>query len=360
MDVIIIGGGVIGMLTARELHAAGARVSILERQAPGKESSWAGGGILSPLNPWQVPEAIARLCRWSQAAYPTLADDLLASTGIDPEWQQSGLMFKLGGEQQTVVAWAEREQLRFEILDDTGIGLEEPGVHVDPGDSAILFPDLAHIRNPRLLAALIRDLELRGVQILNDAPVSELDFHEGQVRAVVTPQGKHLAERFVIAAGAWSGRFGESTSAAVDVQPVRGQMLVFRSEPGVLRHIVLEDGCYLIPRRDGRILAGSTLEYAGFDKTTTEEAGKALADFAHRLLPALKNYPLEKHWAGLRPGTPDGIPFIGQHPSIANLYFNCGHFRNGLVMGPASARLMADLLVGRPAILDSAPYAIPA
>ncbi|MCX8018513.1 MAG: FAD-dependent oxidoreductase, partial [Rhodocyclaceae bacterium] len=145
-----------------------------------------------------------------------------------------------------------------------------------------------------------------------------------------------------------------------DIRPVRGQMLLFHAKLDQIRRIVLYRGRYVIPRRDGRVLFGSTLEQAGFDKQTTAEAKESLYQDAVALFPVLRRAPIEDHWSGLRPGSPSGIPYIGAYPGIDGLYFNAGHFRNGLTLGPASARLMADLVLGRPPLLDPAPYALDA
>ena len=140
------------------------------------------------------------------------------------------------------------------------------------------------------------------------------------------------------------------------VKPVRGQMILYRAEPGVVQRIVLSQDRYVIPRRDGRILVGSTVEDVGFEKATTRAAMQELEAEARRIIPALANYPIEHHWAGLRPGSPHDIPYIMQHPRISGLFVNTGHFRNGVVLGPASARLLADILLQREPILDPLLY----
>jgi glycine oxidase len=156
-----------------------------------------------------------------------------------------------------------------------------------------------------------------------------------------------LSDRVVVAAGAWSAGLLADFMPVLPVSPVRGQMIQFAASPDLLRHIVLANGHYLIPRRDGLILAGSTLEYSGFDKDTTREARDTLVDFPTQLLPGLGDCAVVNHWAGLRPGKSDGIPVIGGHPEIKGLYLNTGHFRNGVVMAPASAQLLLDIMMGR-------------
>jgi glycine oxidase len=137
-------------------------------------------------------------------------------------------------------------------------------------------------------------------------------------------------------------------------------MLLFKTEPGVIRRIVLEENRYVIPRRDGHVLFGSTLEEVGFDKSTTESARNELHALAIKRFPALENYPVVKHWAGLRPGSPSGIPYIATHPSLEGLYINAGHFRNGVVLGPASARLMTNIVAGTIPIVPQEPYSLEA
>lgn len=357
MDVIIIGGGVLGLLTARELNLAGARVCILERQALASESSWAGGGILSPLYPWRAPAALLPLVRWSQSAYPVLAADLKQRTGIDPEWIQSGLLVCDCEDSERALGWCAEQAADGRVLTTAEFAAQEPDLAVAP-HQPLLLPGVAQIRNPRLLRALRADLAQRGVGMLEHHEVVDFDIQGGRIESVLTGQGAFKAEHYVVASGAWSALIGRLGGDDLPIEPVKGQMLVFDALPDLLRHIVLSGEHYLIPRRDGKILAGSTVEYCGFDKSTTPAALEELTDFAHAALPPLKEFPIEKHWAGLRPGSPEGIPFIATHPRIGNLHFNCGHFRNGFVMAPASARLMADLILGRRPIVPAEPYCI--
>jgi glycine oxidase len=212
------------------------------------------------------------------------------------------------------------------------------------------------MRNPRLAQALRKSIENRGVVLYEHTAVKGLVLGENGVHGVLTDQGEFNADQVVIAGGAWSALLLESIGMNLPVRPVRGQMILYRAEPGVVQCIVLSRDRYVIPRLDGRILVGSTLEDVGFEKATTRAAMQELEAEARRLIPVLANYPIEHHWAGLRPGSPQGIPYIMQHPRIAGLYINTGHFRNGVVLGPASARLLADILLQREPILDPAPY----
>ena len=356
-DVVIIGAGLIGMLTAHELASAGMQVSILERGQPARESSWAGGGILSPLYPWRYPDAVNELVRWSQRYYPELCQQCEAGSGIDPQWTRSGLLITDTDDAAQMQQWIRRFDARLELLDVAGVREQESALGLQP-ESAAWLPDVAQIRNPRLVKSLRAMLENNGVDIRPDCPAQGWDIEAGRVRSVRTPGGAVHADAFVVASGAWTGPLLESTGLSLPIEPVRGQMLLFRGEPGLVSCICLHNGRYVIPRRDGRVLVGSTLEYVGFDKQTTAQALEELRQSALQLIPALASLPIEKHWAGLRPGSPDGTPVIGPHPDIANLYINAGHFRNGVVLGPASARVLADQLLKRPPTLDISPYRV--
>ncbi len=164
-------------------------------------------------------------------------------------------------------------------------------------------------------------------------------------------------DKVLITAGAWSGELLATLGLSLPVEPVKGQMILYKCEPDFLPSMVLAKGRYAIPRRDGHILVGSTLEHEGFDKTPTDVARESLQASAEELIPALARQPIVGHWAGLRPGSPDGIPFIGPVPGFEGLWLNCGHYRNGLVLAPASCRLLADLMLGREPIVDPTPYA---
>jgi glycine oxidase len=357
-DVLIVGGGIIGLLTARELALAGLEVTVLERAEIGRESSWAGGGILSPLRPWAASEAVNALCRWSQQAYPDLAGELFANTEVDPEWVRSGLVFAACAELELALPWCEEQGVTCRVLTPAETAEREPMLaRVDA--HSLWLPEIAQIRNPRLIRALRLDLDKLGVNLMEHQTVRVLERDPAGIRRILTREEAMTAGVYVIAAGAWSGVIARNVASTLNVAPVKGQMLVFRAEPGLLNSIVLKDGRYLIPRRDGRILVGSTVEHTDYEKDVTEQARAQLAEFAYGIVPELRKWPIEKHWAGLRPGSPEGIPRIARHPEISNLYFNCGHYRNGFVMAPASARLLADLILARPPVVSPAPYGIP-
>ncbi|MFQ5642402.1 MAG: glycine oxidase ThiO [Thiogranum sp.] len=354
-DCVVIGAGLIGMLSAYELASAGLQVTVLERGQPARESTWAGGGILSPLYPWRYPDPVNELASWSQRAYPDFCQRLEEYSGVDPQWTLSGLMIADIDDRQAVRRWSERFEARLDWLEGDGARKIEPGLGLVP-ESAAWMPEVAQVRNPRLAQALRVTLENMGVEIRPDCPARGWKIEAGRIRAVHTPEGELGADSFDVASGAWSTDLLRSTGISLPVEPVRGQMILYRGTPRLVSCITLYRGRYVIPRRDGRVLVGSTLEYVGFDKSTTQQGLDDLSRAAIELIPELAALPIEQHWSGLRPGSPDGTPLVGPHPGIDNLYINAGHFRNGVVLGPATARLLADQLLGRPVILEKTPY----
>ena len=358
-ELIVIGGGIIGMLTARELAVSGRQVILLERGRTGKESSWAGGGILSPLYPWRYEEPVTRLAQWSQRHYEALAGELTSETGIDPEYTCSGLLM-LGlepSELEQAKAWADEFNYHIEPVQADKLSQIQSGLGVFESDS-LWMPEIAQVRNPRLVQALRQSIESLGVRVLENHPVDEVLVKSGEVIGVRSGETEFPAPEVVVCGGAWSELLVESAGCSAGVYPVKGQMLLYKGDSGLLKRIVLADNHYLIPRRDGHILVGSTMENAGFDKTTTQEARAELQAAAETILPGLARYPLVKQWAGLRPGRARGIPCISGHPDIEGLYVNAGHFRNGVVTGLASARLMADLILRRSPILAPEDFAL--
>jgi glycine oxidase len=354
-DCIVVGGGLIGMLTARFLHDAGLTVTVLERGETGREASWAGGGILSPLYPWRYPDPVTVLARHTQDAYPDFAAALFSETGVDPEWTRSGMLVLDTGEAPAARAWADRHHMLLEPLEGESVQACEPALGPGP-ETGLWLPAVAQVRNPRLVRAVRESLVARGIAIREQTPVDGLCRDRNGVTGVRTPAGELHAPRVVIAGGAWSAGLVPEGGPGLPVVPVRGQMILFRAEPGLMQRIVLSSGRYLIPRRDGRILMGSTLEYVGFRKETTGAARDELREAAMTLVPALADVPVEHHWSGLRPGSPTGVPYIGEHPGWPGLFVNAGHFRNGVVLSLASCRLVAELVAGTEPSFDPAPY----
>lgn len=356
-DVLVVGGGVLGLLSAWSLAREGARVTLVERGVSGRESSWAGGGIVSPLYPWRYSEAVANLAHWSQDFYPALGQQLFDETGVDPEVHVTGLYWLDLDDQAQALDWARANGRPLYEVDISAVHEAVPAVGKG-FQRAIHMPGVANVRNPRLARSLREALlRLPGVSLRENCEVQGFIQEEGAIRGVFTAQGELRAETTLLAAGAWSGELLGGLGLTLPVVPVKGQMILYKCAENWLSSMVLANGRYAIPRRDGHVLVGSTLEHVGFDKTPTDEALASLRASAEELLPALGDTAPVQHWAGLRPGSPQGIPFIGPVPEHPGLWLNTGHYRNGLVLAPASCRLLTDLLQGRRPIVEAQVYA---
>lgn len=354
-DITIIGSGIIGLLTAKELIQAGACVDIIEKNSSSQESSWAGGGILLPLYPWRQKTAISDLVKQSLALYPVLSEELTFFSGLDPEWYDCGLLISKNPDVEAAEQWCKTYQVEchranHDLLKNFKTEVLNP----------LWLPTVAQARNPRLLKSLRKFLTAqKNIQFIENCKLTGIKKQFNKIDSIITTQGEFSVQHLLLATGAWTGELSQQLSLPlIDVQPVKGQMLLFDAKPTDLPYMILDESHYLIPRRDGKILAGSTVEQTEFDKSTTEEARQMLKTFATQLMPKLESTPLIKHWAGLRPGSKHGVPYIDNHPEIENLSVSAGHFRNGLVMAPASAKLMADLILKRKPILNPKPYCL--
>ncbi|RWU22096.1 glycine oxidase ThiO [Pseudomonas alkylphenolica] len=356
-QVVIVGGGVIGLLTAFNLASEVEHVVLCDRGELGQESSWAGGGIVSPLYPWRYSPAVTALAHWSQDFYPQLGQRLFASTGVDPEVHTTGLYWLDLDDEDEALAWAAREGRPLSAVDITAAYDAVP-VLGSGFQRAVYMAGVANVRNPRLVKSLKAALQaMPNVSIREYCEITGFSQEGERICGVETTKGVIRGDSVVLTAGAWSGDLLSTLGLDLPVEPVKGQMILYKCAADFLPSMVLAKGRYAIPRRDGHILVGSTLEHAGYDKTPTDEALESLKASAVELLPALAGAIPIAHWAGLRPGSPEGIPYIGQVPEHQGLWLNCGHYRNGLVLAPASCQLFADLLLGREPVIDPTPYA---
>lgn len=352
-EYLILGGGAIGLATAWELARQGAHVRVLDKSRPGTESSWAGGGILSTLLPWDYPEPVTALAERGQQGFPAFIDALKAHASTDPEYRQTGMLVLPPQDSRPAHYWREQQNVASPAAP------AEITRKIDGAADGIWLPTIAQVRNPRLIQALLEALQHLGVEIHADTPVTRLVVERGQISAIEAGAKRWHADNYIITAGAWSAKLLGDIAPGVPIQPVRGQMLLYKSTPERLPTIIFQDGMYLIPRADGHILAGSTLEEAGFDKSTTPAAFEKLRAFTARHLPDVAAQDPVQHWAGLRPGSPGNIPIIDRHPELTNLYLNSGHFRYGVTMAPASIEILSNLINGRSQSLETAPYRWP-
>lgn len=347
-DVTIVGGGIIGLSIADELARAGATVRILDRADLGVEASWAGAGMLPPGNLEAATTAEARLRGLSDKLWPNLIAWLGAKTGIDSGYRMSGALRIFDDEirRNAELATWQSEAIPAEPIDAADLANLEPTLGV--GGPAIHLPSQAQIRNPRHLKALIASCAAQNVELVPNVPAVAWEVDRDRVTGVRTPQGVVRSNRYCLAAGAWSSGLLEPLGVELPVRPIRGQIALLRTVPLPFTRIVEVGSRYLVPRPDGRILVGATEEDVGFQKRNTVIAVGDLLAMAANLCPKLADATMERAWAGLRPGSPDGLPYLGRLPNYTNLYIAAGHFRSGLQMSPGTARLMRQVLLDQP------------
>ena len=358
VDVLVAGGGVIGLAIAREAARAGLRVRLLERATPGAEASGASAGILAAQMEAGDATPILPLALRSRDMYRGFLGALREETAIDVDLRREGtLLVARAADERSEIEAMHRFQsgrgLAAESIDGPAVRRLEPAVAED-ALRGLLLPDEASLDPARLLRALRAAAERAGVAIRTRREATRLLFEGERVVGAATADGAvHPAGAVVVAAGAWSGQLAGEGFSPPRFEPVRGQMACFRA-PGLLTRVVAGGGIYLVPRSDGRVLVGSTTERAGFDRHVTAAGLRHLTQAALALVPGLATAPLERAWAGLRPAASDGLPVIGA--ARPGLLFACGHYRNGIVLTPLTARVIVTLLRGGTPEIDLAPF----
>jgi glycine oxidase len=347
-DVLIIGGGVIGLTIAYESAQRGLKVLILEQGQFGREASWAGAGIIPPGG-GTASGALNQLSAAASRMWPDLSAELRELTGIDNGYRRCGGIYfaatPRGDVSADITAWR-GAGAAVEPLSPAAVHEYERRIADDWAAAAYRLPGTAQVRNPRHLKALVAACQERGVELRAGQPVTGIEQSGGRVTAVRTPADRFTAGQYVVAGGAWSRQILATCGHEVDIEPVRGQIVLLSMLPLPLQHVLECGPRYLVPRPDGRILVGSTEEWVGFDKANTAEALCELLDFAIGLVPALREASYEQAWSGLRPYARRGRPYIGRMHDCENLLVAAGHFRGGLTLSPITGRLLAQLLTG--------------
>jgi len=358
-DVVLIGAGVIGLSIAEELAAHGQSVLVLDQGTPGKESSWAGAGMLPPGNLAAARTPEAKLRGLSARMWEATSRRLKQETGIDNGYLPCGSLC-IGREQDRArldeeIGNYEAEGIELERLNAEGIRKYES--QVSPNYSyGYRLPGAGQVRNPRHLSAMLCSATAKGVEIRGGLPCLGFESRGERVTGVRTPQGTIGGGTFIVTGGAWSSELMREGGCTIAVRPVRGQIVLLRTVPRILNHLVEVGIKYLVPRADERVLLGATQEEVGFDKSNTLEGIEELLSFGRGLVPELNRATIERTWAGLRPGSADGLPVMGRLPRFENAYVAAGHFRSGLQMSLGTAQLMRQLILGEEPEIEMAPY----
>jgi glycine oxidase len=349
--VAIVGAGLIGLGIACELAKRGATVRVIDAHEPARAASWAGAGMLAPYTESVASPALEAFCVDSLARYPAFVADLRERGGVDAR-------LKLDGIVDAAYAEADERRLRARARDLEARGIaarwlerDELRMHEPVFGSdvrgAMLCEAEGHVDNRRLGRALRAACDALGVRVDAGAGSVAVEADSRRVLGLRVPAGFVPADAVVNAAGAWAGELaGVPAHARVAVTPVKGQMLALAMPRGLVRRTLWVPGAYLVPRDDGRLLVGATVEAAGFDVRVTARGIRALLDAALAALPALGDLTVAETWAGLRPGSRDGLPYVGA-TALGGYYVAAGHYRNGILLAPATAVLVADMLEGR-------------
>jgi glycine oxidase len=359
--IIIIGGGIIGLAVAEQLLRRGHKPVVLEKGAFAKEASWAGAGYLDLRDASHMGGDFLKLCRYSYDLFPPWVEQLKQDSGIDPEFLLCGsLGLVFNGEEEKVIRGIESitsfNGLKSEWLTPQAAQRKESHLS-DKLKAAWYLPQTCQVRTPRLTQALLKVLEKGKAVLHENTEVQGFIRQGGKILGVKTSSGEMEADQVLVAGGGWTGGLLDILGISLPMKPIRGQVVLFKAEAGLLRHVLFSSAAYLVPRLDGRIYVGSTQEDAGFDKSTTKEAIEGLVQGAYRALPILEKAQVEATWAGLRPRGADEWPYLGRIPGLENLWVASGHFTHGILLSAATGHLMAQAVLGEKPELDLGPFA---
>jgi glycine oxidase len=344
-DVIVVGGGIIGLSLGRELRKHGAEVLVVERGEPGREASHAAGGMLANCGD-ETPAALQPLAQASAEMYPEFVHELEDESGVNVDLRSDGtLLFPAPGHPV--------DQIRGASALPQPVGELEPGLNAS-GRTAVFLRERSVC--PRALTqAVLKAAKHRGVDVASGSTVTSVDVSGVRATGVITDKTSYHGGAVVNCAGAWAGQI---RPLELPARPVKGQMVCFvMPRRDVLRHVVRSPEIYLIPRSDGRLLAGATVEEAGFDKRTVAETIQRLRQAAIVMLPALEQARVLEDWAGLRPGTPDSLPILGE-TSVPGYFAATGHFRDGILLAPVTAHIMRRVVTGQDPGFDLVPFSM--
>ncbi len=346
-DILIIGGGVIGLSLARALHKKGfKKITILDKGEIGKESSYAAAGMLAVQAETDRADAFFGFCNESNKLYPKFAEELFNETSIDIELDKEGTLYLAFNERDETelrerYEWQKKAGLDVEKLSAVETHKLEPFVSPEIRGS-LFFPNDWQVENRRLIDALEKYCELNKIEIRENVEINNLLTENGTVIGAETVSEKFYAEKVVLATGAWSSLIKADGFELPEIKPIRGQIIEFQTAKRLFQKVIYSPRGYLVPRIDGRILVGATVEDAGFDKTLSENAAKFLRENAQEIAPNLVNLKIHDQWIGLRPFASDGLPVLGEIENAENLFIMTAHYRNGILLAPITAKILAE------------------
>jgi len=363
-DVVIIGGGIIGSSIALRLAQAKLKVCVLDRGEPGAEASSAAAGMLAPYGEKVEPDSFLEFCRESHAMYPDFVAEVEELAGSRVGHSRDGtLMLALNDEEDAELRAVEHRQAERGLAHErlTGEEARKRLPALAPGARRALFIPQDHwVDNQLLTAAVISAARKKGVTFVSQSPARKFNLAGHRVKSVEVSEGTDgnggtfSADVFILAAGCWSGELVRPLGIALPMKPCRGQMMEFESG-GIFPWVVRAGKHYIVPRSDGRVVFGTTAEYAGFEKAVTGDGLRSILAGAARIVPSVGDFKFRRAWAGLRPDTADHLPILGSG-DCDNLIFATGHFRNGILLAPVTAQLISELVLNGSTSTSIAAY----
>lgn len=350
-EVLIIGGGIIGLSVARALHKKGAKkITILERGRIGGEASYAAAGMLAPNAESNRADDFFRFCTTANALYPAFAEQLFEETGVDIELDRRGTLYAAFTDADVAeirrrFEWQQAAGLTVEHLNAAAARKCESFISPDVRE-ALFFPNDWQVENRKLLAALRKYAATNQIETIENAEVTSLLTENGKTVGAATAHRTFAAQQVVLATGAWTTLIKADGFRLPKVKPMRGQIIAFQTAKRLFGRVIYSPRGYLVPRLDGRILIGATVEDVGFDQTPTPRGAEFLRETALEIAPSLINLNVAEHWAGLRPFAADGLPVLGAIPEVENLSVATAHYRNGILLAPLTAEIIAEKITG--------------
>ncbi|HEV3115027.1 MAG TPA: glycine oxidase ThiO [Candidatus Binataceae bacterium] len=352
MRVLVIGAGIIGNAVAWRLARSGVEVAIVERGRAGQEASWAAAGMIAPQAETEGSGPFLRFCVEGKKAFEAILPELIAESGVDPEYDRgSGVLYLALNEKERAelaarAAWQREAGLQVEEISGERARAITPAISPQ-AIYALYFPHENRVENRQLTQAFLTAALKAGAKLIEDSGVDSIEIRGGKFSGLRLHDGELIeGDAAVNAAGSWASMIRGIEADNVRLHPVRGQIVCFQARPNLVGPSIFSLRGYAVPRRDGRVLAGSTREMARYSKDVTLEGMESIVRAARDMLPTLGTMRFREAWAGLRPATADFLPVLGPSPSVPGFFYATGHFRSGILLAAITGQVMAAMLSG--------------
>jgi glycine oxidase len=349
-DVVIIGGGIIGGSCAFQLSKAGLKVAILEKKTVGSGASGCSAAMLEYQTDSHRGEPFISLAKASNRQFPTLYEEIKNLTGIDFQYERCGILQIATNPEDQILLENETIRQSHQGAKADWLSAEELATQYpeldNPQYGGAFFHEDGQVNGEKFTAAMIKAAQLKGTQIFEHVNIQRIETRAGRVHSIMTSTGEFQADHFILAAGAWTDQVLGLIDEKLGIEPLKGQLCVYDSPPSHIQHpIYTKNMGYIVPKKDGYTLAGSTVERVGFDESTTTSAKETLSSQAHKILPSLTHFRFRGMTAGLRPGSPDDLPFLGPLKNVENFIMATGHFRNGILLAPITSLIISEFII---------------